>query len=69
MLDLLKIEDLFSVRGLSVLITGAASGVGLGYARVLASNGAHVTLVDLDAASLEFRQKIVLEGDQVFLTH
>ena len=52
MLDLLKIEDLFSVRGLSVLITGAASGVGLGYARVLASNGAHVTLVDLDAASL-----------------
>lgn len=48
----LSIDSLFSVRGLSVLITGAASGVGLGYARVMAANGARVTLTDVDAANL-----------------
>jgi NAD(P)-dependent dehydrogenase (short-subunit alcohol dehydrogenase family) len=49
----LKIEDLFSVRGLSVLVTGAASGVGYGYAEALAANGAHVTLSDVDAGALD----------------
>lgn len=51
--DMVKIEDLFHVRGLSVLVTGAASGIGFGYAQALAANGAHVTLVDVDAAALE----------------
>lgn len=49
----LKIENLFDVRGLSVLVTGAASGVGLGYAQALAANGAHVTMTDVDAATLD----------------
>lgn len=48
-----KIETLFDVRGLSVLVTGAASGVGLGYAEALAANGAHVTLTDIDKAALD----------------
>jgi NAD(P)-dependent dehydrogenase (short-subunit alcohol dehydrogenase family) len=48
-----KIENLFDVRGLSVLVTGAASGVGFGYAEALAANGAHVTLTDVDPAALE----------------
>jgi NAD(P)-dependent dehydrogenase (short-subunit alcohol dehydrogenase family) len=45
--------ELFRVRGLSVMVTGAASGIGLGYARVMAANGAHVTLVDVDRDALQ----------------
>jgi NAD(P)-dependent dehydrogenase (short-subunit alcohol dehydrogenase family) len=48
----MKAEDLFRVRGLSVIITGAASGIGLAYAKVLAANGATVTLIDRDAEPL-----------------
>lgn len=53
MQDILKIDDLFSVRGQSVLVTGAASGVGFGYAQVMAANGAHVTLTDINADALD----------------
>jgi NAD(P)-dependent dehydrogenase (short-subunit alcohol dehydrogenase family) len=48
----MKAAELFDVRGLSVLVTGAASGIGLGYAEVMATNGAHVTLVDVDRDAL-----------------
>jgi NADP-dependent 3-hydroxy acid dehydrogenase YdfG len=44
--------ELFDVRGLSVLVTGAASGIGFGYAEVMATNGAQVTLVDVDRDAL-----------------
>lgn len=37
---------LFDVRGRGALVTGAASGLGLAYARVLARNGARVLLTD-----------------------
>jgi NAD(P)-dependent dehydrogenase (short-subunit alcohol dehydrogenase family) len=40
-----------SVRGCSVLVTGAASGLGAAAARFLAREGAHVTLLDLDEAN------------------
>ncbi|MBO0765816.1 MAG: SDR family oxidoreductase [Hyphomicrobiaceae bacterium] len=49
----MKSETLFDVRGLSVLVTGAASGIGFGYAEVMAANGAHVMLTDADAARLD----------------
>jgi NAD(P)-dependent dehydrogenase (short-subunit alcohol dehydrogenase family) len=49
----MKSETLFDVRGLSVLVTGAASGIGFGYTEVMAANGAHVMLTDADAARLE----------------
>ena len=49
----MKIESLFDVRGLSVLVTGAAGGIGYGYAEALAANGAHVTLSDADANLLD----------------
>lgn len=63
----IKIEDLFSVRGLSVIVTGAASGVGLGYAKVLAENGAHVTLTDLNAEALhESVQSLRAAGAKVW---
>jgi NAD(P)-dependent dehydrogenase (short-subunit alcohol dehydrogenase family) len=45
----LKINELFKVEGLGVIVTGGASGLGLGYAEALAENGARVTILDVDA--------------------
>lgn len=50
---MVKILDLFSVEGYGVVVTGGASGIGLGYAEALAGNGARVTLLDVDAGRLE----------------
>jgi NAD(P)-dependent dehydrogenase (short-subunit alcohol dehydrogenase family) len=49
----MKSDTLFDVRGLSALVTGAASGIGFGYAEAMAANGAHVMLADADAARLD----------------
>jgi NAD(P)-dependent dehydrogenase (short-subunit alcohol dehydrogenase family) len=46
-------ERLFDVRGVRAIVTGAASGLGLAMAEVLADCGAHVTLADVDAERLE----------------
>lgn len=48
----MKAEELFKVRGIVVIVTGAASGIGLACARVLAANGANVALIDRDAERL-----------------
>ncbi|HUO92957.1 MAG TPA: SDR family NAD(P)-dependent oxidoreductase, partial [Rhizomicrobium sp.] len=45
----MKIADLFKVEGYGVVVTGGASGLGLGFAEALAENGARVTLLDVDA--------------------
>ena len=45
----MKIADLFRVESYGVVVTGGASGIGLGYAEALAANGARVTLVDVHA--------------------
>ena len=42
-----SITDIFSVKDYGVVVTGGASGLGLGYAEALAANGARVTLLDL----------------------
>jgi len=42
----MKISKLFNVEGYGVIVTGGASGLGLGYAEALAENGARVTLLD-----------------------
>ena len=47
----MKTAELFDVRGLATIVTGAASGIGLAYAEVMADNGARVTLMDKDAAA------------------
>jgi NAD(P)-dependent dehydrogenase (short-subunit alcohol dehydrogenase family) len=49
----MKAAALFDVRGLVTLVTGAASGIGLAIAEVMAENGAEVTLVDRDQAALD----------------
>ena len=46
-------DELFDVRGVRAIVTGAASGLGLAMAEVLADCGAHVTLADVDAERLE----------------
>ena len=49
----MKQQDLFNINGHVAFITGAASGLGLAYAEVMAQNGAKVVLADVDAAGLE----------------
>lgn len=49
----MKAEQLFDVRGAVTIVTGAASGIGLAMAEVMADNGAAVTMLDLDAPGLE----------------
>jgi NAD(P)-dependent dehydrogenase (short-subunit alcohol dehydrogenase family) len=45
--------ELFDVRDRSVLVTGAASGLGLAFSEALAAAGATVTLADIDEAALQ----------------
>jgi NAD(P)-dependent dehydrogenase (short-subunit alcohol dehydrogenase family) len=45
-------NELFDVRNCVAFVTGAASGLGLAFAEVMAANGARVTLADADAAGL-----------------
>jgi NAD(P)-dependent dehydrogenase (short-subunit alcohol dehydrogenase family) len=49
----LKIGELFKVEGLGVIVTGGASGLGLGYAEALAENGARVTILDVDSERID----------------
>ena len=48
----MKSEQLFSVEGYGVIVTGGASGLGLAFTEALAENGARVTMLDVDAAAL-----------------
>jgi NAD(P)-dependent dehydrogenase (short-subunit alcohol dehydrogenase family) len=58
----MKISDLFKVDNYGVVVTGGASGIGLGYAEALASNGARVTILDIDAQRVE-SETMRLRGD------
>lgn len=49
----MKIQELFKVKDYAVIVTGGASGIGLGYAEALAENGARVTILDANARGLE----------------
>jgi NAD(P)-dependent dehydrogenase (short-subunit alcohol dehydrogenase family) len=46
-------EDLFDVRDTRVVVTGAASGLGLAMAEVMSDCGARVTLADIDGPRLD----------------
>ena len=54
--------DQFDIRGRSGLVTGAASGIGLAYAEMLAEAGAKVTLSDIDGEGAE-REAERLRGE------
>jgi NAD(P)-dependent dehydrogenase (short-subunit alcohol dehydrogenase family) len=49
----MSISNLFDISGKTAIVTGAASGLGLSIAEVMAENGARVALFDLDQNGLE----------------
>jgi NAD(P)-dependent dehydrogenase (short-subunit alcohol dehydrogenase family) len=49
----MKIAELFKVEGYGVIVTGGASGLGLGFTEALAENGARVTMLDVDAGRID----------------
>jgi NAD(P)-dependent dehydrogenase (short-subunit alcohol dehydrogenase family) len=49
----MKAEALFDLSGHVVVVTGAASGLGLAFSEVVAMNGAHVVMADVDRNALE----------------
>ena len=48
-----SLQDMFDVRGKSVIVTGGASGIGRAYTEVMADNGARVCIFDMDAGNLD----------------
>jgi NAD(P)-dependent dehydrogenase (short-subunit alcohol dehydrogenase family) len=48
-----SVSSRFDVSGYGVVVTGGGSGLGLAYGEVMASHGARVTLIDLDAVALD----------------
>jgi NAD(P)-dependent dehydrogenase (short-subunit alcohol dehydrogenase family) len=61
-----KITELFKVEGYGVVVTGGASGLGLGFAEALGSNGARVTILDVDAARIaSATQRLCRAGQDV----
>ena len=42
-----------NIAGKTALVTGAASGIGLGTARAFAARGTHVALLDVEKSALE----------------
>lgn len=63
-------NDTFSLEGKVVVITGAARGLGLGYATAAAAAGAHVVLNDFDQKGLSTAvEKLKGEGYQCSTSH
>ena len=58
----MKIGELFSVADHGVVVTGGASGIGLGYAEALAANGARVTILDVDSARIDAETRRLAAG-------
>lgn len=48
----MSLETMFNVTGKSVVVTGAAYGLGRAYAEIMAEQGAQVTLIDLNEDQL-----------------
>lgn len=61
----MSLEMMFNVTGKSVVVTGAAFGLGRAYAEIMAEQGAQVTLIDLNEDQLT---KTVAEISEQFGT-
>ena len=48
-----SLQEMFDVRGRSVIVTGGASGIGRACAEVMADNGARVCIFDIDGPGLD----------------
>ena len=56
-----------NLRGKGAIVTGAASGIGLGLARALAEAGANVAMADIDREALKKAQaEIAKHGTRIF---
>jgi len=61
-------ENLISLEGKTAVVTGAASGIGLGIAKLLSAYGAKVAMVDVNPRCGEEAEKLRAEGrEAVFL--
>jgi NAD(P)-dependent dehydrogenase (short-subunit alcohol dehydrogenase family) len=45
--------EMFDVSGSAAVVTGGASGIGLGYVEALAENGGRVTILDIDGEGID----------------
>jgi NAD(P)-dependent dehydrogenase (short-subunit alcohol dehydrogenase family) len=62
----MKAAEIFDVRGNVAYVTGAASGLGRAMAEVMADNGAHVVMTDIDGAKLAgVAQELAARGGKV----
>jgi NAD(P)-dependent dehydrogenase (short-subunit alcohol dehydrogenase family) len=62
----MKAAALFDVSGDITIVTGAASGLGLAMAEVMAANGARVVMADVDAGRLDVAvERIRASGGEV----
>lgn len=59
---MLQKKDALNLEGKVAVITGAASGIGLGTAQLLSAYGAKVAMVDLNPKGQEEAEKICKEG-------
>lgn len=56
------LEEMFNVRGQSVIVTGGASGIGRAYAEIMASQGANVCIFDIDQTGLDKTVAAIVEA-------
>lgn len=61
----LTAEQLFTVKGLVTIVTGAASGLGLAMAETMAANGADVVLVDRNETELKRVGEKIIPGAEI----
>jgi NAD(P)-dependent dehydrogenase (short-subunit alcohol dehydrogenase family) len=62
----LDLNEVFSVRGKTAIVTGGASGLGLAFGEALASGGARVVLLDLNAeAAMQQARRLSEQGQDV----
>jgi len=65
----MRAQEMFDLSGKVAAVTGAASGLGLAIADVLSANGAHVALLDVDAAALADAARHLTAKSRAVETH